>query len=63
MADEPFVLFLGFSVLWILMGIATIIWVLKSEKSALKLNKELILVGLSILLPFGLALLIGFARY
>ena len=63
MADEPFVLFLGFSGLWILLGVGTIIWVLKSENSDLKLNQDLILVSLSILIPFGLALMIGFTRF
>lgn len=62
MADEPFVLFLGFSALWILLGIGAIAWVINSEESGLTLNKDLIVVALSILLPFGLALIIGALR-
>ena len=63
MADEPFVLFLGFSALWILLGLGTIIWVINSEKNSLTLNKDIIVVALSILLPFGLALIIGALRF
>ena len=63
MADEPFVLFLGFSALWILLGLGTIIWVINSEKNSLTLNKDIIVVALSILLPFGLALIIGALKF
>ncbi len=59
MSDYIFVLFLGFSAIWIILGVVTIYVVVRMEKRSFELSQEVILVSLAILLPFIIALVIG----
>lgn len=59
MSDYIFVLFLGFSAIWIILGVVTIYVVVRMEKRSFELSQEVILVPLAILLPFIIALVIG----
>ena len=59
MSDYTFALFLGFSGIWILLGIGAIYWIMKMENKTFSVSKEMILVSLSIVLPFAIALWIG----
>ncbi|MEM9135914.1 MAG: hypothetical protein AAGB01_00995 [Cyanobacteria bacterium P01_F01_bin.42] len=59
MSDYIFILFLGFSAIWILLAILAVYWVMRLEKRAFKISKEMLVVSLSILIPFIIALIFG----
>jgi len=59
MSDYIFVFFLGFSAIWITLGLTAIYVVIRMEKKSFEMTKEVVLVPLSILLPFIIALVVG----
>ena len=59
MQDSTFALFLGFAFLWIGLGAGALIVLLKTESPDLKFGKQGLLVTLSVVLPFLIALIYG----
>lgn len=57
MRDSSYALFIGFACIWIAMGAAAVIALLKSDNQEVRLGKWGLIVGLPIVLPFVLALL------
>ena len=62
MQDSAYTLFIIFGCLWILMGAAAVIALLKSENQELRFGKWGLIVALPIVIPFILALLYQVAR-
>lgn len=59
MSDAIFALFLGFAVIWILMGMGGMVLLMKSQNQPLRLNADALLVALPILLVFLIGLSFG----
>lgn len=59
MNDAPFVLFIGFGVLWTIMGAVAVIALLKADGQEIRFGKWGLVVALPIIIPFLAAL--GFA--
>ena len=62
MQDSAYTLFIIFGCIWILMGVAAVIALLKSENQELRFGKWGLIVALPIVIPFILALLYQVAR-
>lgn len=63
MDDSAFVLFIGFGVLWTVMGVAAVIALLKADGQPIRLGKWGLLVAVPILLPLIAALLFAAAYH
>lgn len=59
MEESPYVFFLGFAFLWILLGLGAIFFLVKSQGPSAKLPPEAWLVGVPILVAFAIALTFG----
>lgn len=59
MTDSTFALFLGFAILWVILGAGALILLLKSDGQEIKIGKQGLLVALPIVIPFILALIFG----
>jgi hypothetical protein len=59
MNDAPFTLFIGFGVLWTIMGAVAVIALLKADGQKIQFGKWGLVVALPIIIPFLAAL--GFA--
>ncbi|MGB8699047.1 MAG: hypothetical protein WCD18_06490 [Thermosynechococcaceae cyanobacterium] len=59
MQDSPFVIFLGFGFLWIILGIVSLFFLFKSNYKEIHINPEAILVTLPIVIAFIVALTFG----
>ena len=62
MQDAGYTVFMGFGGLWILMGIAAVIFLFKSDGQKLRLGKWGLLVAIPILVPIVLVLTYQIAR-
>lgn len=63
MQDFPFAAFLIFAFVWIVMGTAAVIALLKADGQEIRLGKQGLLVAIPILIPIALTLLYQVARY
>jgi len=63
MQDFPFTAFLIFAFVWIVMGTAAVIALLKADGQEIRLGKQGLLVAIPILIPIALTLLYQVARY
>ncbi|WP_404786286.1 hypothetical protein [Altericista sp. CCNU0014] len=59
MEESPYVFFLGFAFLWILLGLGSIFVLVKSQGPTTKFPPEALLVGIPILVAFAIALTFG----
>jgi hypothetical protein len=59
MEESPYVFFLGFAFLWILLGLGAIFFLVKSQGPSAKLPPEALLVSIPILVAFAIALTFG----
>lgn len=59
MNDAPFVLFIGFGVLWTIMGAVAVVALLKADGQKIQFGQWGLVVALPIIIPFLAAL--GFA--
>ena len=59
MEDSTFMIFLGFSLIWILLGVVTWLALLKADNQKIQFGKWGLLVAIPILIPFVFALIIG----
>lgn len=62
MEDAGYKVFLGFGLLWVLMGIVAVTFLFKSDGQKLKFGKWGLLVAIPILVPIALVLLYQIAR-
>jgi len=62
MQDIGYTVFMGFGGLWILMGIAAVIFLFKSDGQKLRFGKWGLLVAIPILVPIVLVLTYQIAR-
>jgi uncharacterized membrane protein HdeD (DUF308 family) len=62
MQDAGYTVFMGFGLLWVLMGIVAVITLFKSDGQKLKFGKWGLLVAVPILVPIALVLLYQIAR-
>ena len=62
MQDVGYTVFMGFGGLWVLMGIAAVIFLLKSDGQKLRFGKWGSLVAIPILVPIALVLTYQIAR-
>lgn len=56
MSGSIFALFLGFALIWILMGIGGIVLLMRSQDQPLRFNTDAVLVALPIVVVFVIAL-------
>ena len=59
MEDSSFIIFLGFSLIWIVLGVVTWLALLKADNQKIQFGKWGLLVAIPILIPFVFALIIG----
>jgi hypothetical protein len=59
MEESPYVFFLGFALLWILLGLASVFFVFKSQGPAEKIPAEAWVVAIPIFAAFAIALTFG----
>jgi hypothetical protein len=59
MEESPYVFFLGFAFLWILLGLTSVFFVFKSQGPAAKIPAEAWVVAIPILAAFVIALTFG----
>ena len=59
MEESPYVFFLGFAFLWILLGLVSVFFVFKSQGSTAKIPAEAWVVAIPILAAFAIALTFG----
>jgi hypothetical protein len=59
MQDSPFIFFLGFGFLWVLMGLGGLYLILKSNGQSLKSNPAVLIVFIPIVIAFIGALTFG----
>jgi hypothetical protein len=59
MEESPYVFFLGFAFVWILLGLISVYFVFKSQGPAAKIPVEAWVVAIPILAAFAIALTIG----
>ncbi len=59
MEESPYVFFLGFAFLWILLGIGSVFFVVKSQGPTAKIPVEALIVAIPILAAFVIALTFG----
>ena len=62
MQDAGYTVFIGFGLLWVLMGIVAVITLLKSDGQKLRFGKWGLLVGIPIIVPIVLVLTYQIAR-
>jgi uncharacterized membrane protein HdeD (DUF308 family) len=62
MEDAGYTVFMGFGLLWVLMGIVAVITLFKSDGQKLRFGKWGLLVAIPILVPIVLVLLYQIAR-
>lgn len=63
MNDSAFVLFIGFGVLWTVMGAVAVVALLKADGQPIRLGKWGLLVAVPILIPLIAALLFAAAYH
>lgn len=63
MDDSAFVLFIGFGVLWTVMGAVAVVALLKADGQPIRLGKWGLLVAVPILIPLIAALLFAAAYH
>ena len=59
MEESPYVFFLGFAFLWILLGLGSVFFVVKSQGPSAKIPAEALIVAIPILAAFVIALTFG----
>lgn len=59
MEESPYVFFLGFAFLWILLGLVSVFFVFKSQGPAAKIPAEAWVVAIPIFAAFAIALTFG----
>ena len=62
MQDSPYIIFIAFGCIWVLMGSAAVIALLKSNNQEVRFGKWGLIVALPIVVPFILALIYQVAR-
>ena len=62
MDDSAFVIFIAFGCLWVLMGAAAVVGLLKSDQQEIRFGKEGLIVAVSIIIPLVIALTYGAVR-
>jgi uncharacterized membrane protein HdeD (DUF308 family) len=62
MQDAGYTVFIGFGFLWVLMGIAAVITLLKSDGQKIQFGKWGLLVAIPIIVPIVLVLIYQIAR-
>ncbi|MBW4519725.1 MAG: hypothetical protein KME16_08495 [Scytolyngbya sp. HA4215-MV1] len=56
MKDSAFIIFIIFGCVWVLMGIAAVIALLKADNQEIRIGKQGLIITMSIVLPLILAL-------
>ncbi|HBE16877.1 MAG TPA: hypothetical protein DEG17_07415 [Cyanobacteria bacterium UBA11149] len=59
MEDSIFIIFLGFSVIWIILGVLAWLALIKADNQKIEFGKWGLLVAIPILIPFIFALVVG----
>jgi hypothetical protein len=59
MEESPYVVFLGFALVWVLLGVGGVFWLARSEGQQMKIPPAALIVILPILIAFAIALTFG----
>jgi apolipoprotein N-acyltransferase len=59
MEESPYVVFLGFAFVWVLLGVSGLFWLMRSEGQQMKMPPAALIVILPILIAFAVALTFG----
>ncbi|HCF26729.1 MAG TPA: hypothetical protein DEV81_05870 [Cyanobacteria bacterium UBA11049] len=62
MDDSVFVIFIAFGCLWILMGAAAVVGLLKSDRQEIRFGKEGLIVAIPIIIPLIITLIYAVVR-
>jgi len=62
MDDSIFVIFIAFGCLWVLMGAAAVIGLLKSDRQEIRFGKEGLIVAIPIIIPLFISLIYAIVR-
>ncbi len=62
MDDSVFVIFIAFGCLWVLMGAAAVVGLLKSDRQEIRFGKEGLIVAIPIIIPLLITLIYAVVR-
>lgn len=62
MDDSVFVIFIAFGCLWVLMGAAAVVGLLKSDRQEIRFGKEGLIVAIPIIIPLFITLIYAAVR-
>jgi len=62
MDDSVFVIFIAFGCLWVLMGTAAVVGLLKSDRQEIRFGKEGLIVAIPIIIPLLITLIYAVVR-
>ncbi|HEY9778660.1 MAG TPA: hypothetical protein V6D09_00730 [Leptolyngbyaceae cyanobacterium] len=62
MDDSVFVIFIAFGCLWVLMGAAAVVGLLKSDRQEIRFGKEGLIVAIPIIIPLFISLIYAIVR-
>lgn len=62
MDDSVFVIFIAFGCLWVLMGAAAVVGLLKSDRQEIRFGKEGLIVAIPIIIPLFISLIYAVVR-
>ncbi len=62
MDDSVFVIFIAFGCLWVLMGAAAVVGLLKSDRQEIRFGKEGLIVAIPIIIPLFISLIYAIFR-
>jgi hypothetical protein len=62
MDDSVFVIFIAFGCLWVLMGAAAVVGLLKSDRQEIRFGKEGLIVAIPIIIPLFITLIYAIVR-